>query len=105
MKNGLPSSQVNSANLHGLFRLANAKTFILKTTTNGREECSSMNCEYCGKPVKTFEEFILVGKYPTRGQMWKWSEGNSYVAPENYGKIYHKNCFLALLNKEKAKQA
>ena len=64
-----------------------------------------MNCEYCGKPVKTFEEFILVGKYPTRGQMWKWSEGNSYVAPENYGKIYHKNCFLALLNKEKAKQA
>jgi hypothetical protein len=62
-----------------------------------------MNCEYCGKPVKEFEDFILVGKYPTRGQMWKWAEANYYVKPENYGKIYHKNCFIEALNKEKAK--
>ena len=62
-----------------------------------------MNCEYCGKPVKEFEEFILVGKYPTRGQMWKWSEADHYVAPESYGKIYHKNCFITAMKKEEAK--
>jgi hypothetical protein len=78
------------------------KTFILKPTATA-EKVSSMNCEYCGKPVKEYEDFILVGKYPTRGQMWKWSEATYYVAPENYGKIYHKNCFIATLNKEKAK--
>lgn len=53
-------------------------------------------CEVCGKPLRDFEEFVLVGKYPTRGQMWKWSEGDQYAKPENYGKIYHKACFLAL---------
>jgi len=63
-----------------------------------------MRCEYCGKPVKEREDFILVGKYPTRSQMWKWSEANYYVNPENYGKIYHKNCFIAALNKEAVKQ-
>ena len=61
-----------------------------------------MSCEYCGKPVKHFEDFILVGKYPTRGQMWNWSDARDYVKPENYGKIYHKKCFLAALNKETA---
>jgi len=75
----------------------------LKQTINGREVCSGMTCEYCGKPLKEFDAFILVGKYPTRGQMWKWSEADSYVKPENYGKIYHKACFSAMLNKEKAK--
>ena len=60
-----------------------------------------MSCEYCGKPLKPFEEFILIGKYPTRGQMWKWSEASYYVSPENYGKIYHKNCFLTMANKKK----
>jgi hypothetical protein len=84
-----------------IFAELRTKTFILKPTINRREVCSSMNCEYCGKPVKEFDDFILVGKYPTRGQMWKWSEANSYVKPENYGKIYHKNCFIAALNKEK----
>jgi len=59
------------------------KTFILKPITNGREVCSSMNCEYCGKPVKEYENFILVGKYPTRGQMWKWSEASYYVSPHS----------------------
>jgi hypothetical protein len=62
-----------------------------------------MNCEYCGKPVKPYEDFILDGKYPTRGQMWKWSEGSYYVAPENYGKIYHKNCFIRAIKNEKEK--
>jgi hypothetical protein len=79
------------------------KTFILKPTTNSQEVYPSMNCEYCGKPVKEFQEFILVGKYPTRGQMWKWSEASYYVAPESYGKIYHKDCFFEALKKEKAK--
>ena len=79
------------------------KTFILKPTINGREVCSDMTCEYCGKPVKEYTDFILVGKYPTRGQMWKWSDGNSYIKPENYGKIYHKECFLAALKQENAK--
>jgi len=64
----------------------------------------NMNCKYCGKPVKSYEEFILVGKYPTRGQMWKWSEAGYYVAPENYGKIYHKNCFITAIAKEEAKR-
>ncbi|MCW4007266.1 MAG: hypothetical protein NWF09_01045 [Candidatus Bathyarchaeota archaeon] len=62
-----------------------------------------MPCECCGKPVKAYEDFILVGKYPTRGQMWKWSEGSYYVAPESYGKIYHKDCFIEALSKEKLK--
>jgi hypothetical protein len=78
------------------------KTFILNQPTTA-EKALSMNCEYCGKPVKEFEDFILVGKYPTRGQMWKWSEASYYAKPENYGKIYHKNCFLAAVNKENAK--
>jgi hypothetical protein len=86
-----------------IFSELKTKTFILKPITNGREVCSSMNCEYCGKPVKESEDFILVGKYPTRGQMWKWSEASYYVAPESYGKIYHKNCYIASLNKEKTK--
>jgi len=86
-----------------IFPELGTKTFILKPTSNSREVCSSMNCEYCGKPVKEFEDFILVGKYPTRGQMWKWAEANYYVKPENYGKIYHKSCFIAALNKGKAK--
>jgi alpha-L-arabinofuranosidase len=88
--------------MHIILLQIQSKTFILKTSTNGREVCSSMKCAYCGKPVKTFEDFILVGKYPTRGQMWRWSEASSYVAPENYGKIYHKDCFMASLKKEKA---
>jgi len=79
------------------------KTFILKPITNRREVCSSMNCEYCGKPVKEYEDFILVGKYPTRGQMWKWSEASYYVAPESYGKIYHKTCFITSIKKEEMK--
>jgi len=63
-----------------------------------------MTCEYCGKPIKETEEFILVGTYPTRGQMWRWSEASYYVKPENYGKIYHKKCFTASMKEEKAKQ-
>jgi len=62
-----------------------------------------MNCKYCGKPVKPYEDFILIGKYPTRGQMWKWSEASYYVAPESYGKIYHKDCFIKSIKKEEAK--
>jgi hypothetical protein len=85
-----------------IFPELETKTFILKPTSTA-EKVSSMNCEYCGKPIKEFEDFILVGKYPTRGQMWKWSEADHYVKPENYGKIYHKNCFIAALNKENAK--
>jgi len=78
------------------------KTFYPEPTTNSREVCPSMSCEYCGKPVKHFEDFILVGKYPTRGQMWNWSEAKNYAKPENYGKIYHKKCFIAALNEETA---
>jgi hypothetical protein len=89
--------------LHGIFLWVTAKNFYLETNHQRKEVCSCMNCVYCGKPVKTFEEFILVGKYPTRGQMWKWSEGSSYIAPENYGKIYHKDCFIATLKQEKTK--
>jgi hypothetical protein len=61
-----------------------------------------LTCEYCGKPVKEFEEFILVGKYPARGQMWKWSD-NQYTTPENYGEVYHKNCFYEAQRKESVK--
>jgi hypothetical protein len=86
-----------------IFPELGTKTFILKTTTNSREVCSSMDCECCGKPVKAFDDFVLVGKYPARGQMWKWSEASYYVKPENYGKIYHKSCFMAALKKENAK--
>jgi hypothetical protein len=78
------------------------KTFIFKQPPTA-EKVSSMNCEYCGKPVKEYEEFILVGTYPTRGQMWRWSEASYYVKPENYGKIYHKNCFITAMKKEEAK--
>ena len=63
---------------------------------------TGMNCKHCGKPVKEFDDFILVGKYPTRGQMWKWSEAGYYVRPENYGTIYHKKCFVSELNKKNA---
>jgi len=78
------------------------KNFYLKTNTKS-EKASHMNCKYCGKPVKPYEDFILEGKYPTRGQMWKWAEASYYVAPENYGKIYHKNCFITAIKKEEAK--
>jgi hypothetical protein len=61
-----------------------------------------MVCESCRKPVKEFEEFVLVGKYPTRGQMWKWSN-NEYARPENYGKIFHRNCFSEVQKKESLK--
>jgi hypothetical protein len=84
------------------FAELSTKTFILKRTATAMK-VSSMNCEHCGKPVKPYQEFILVGKYPTRGQMWKWSEASYYVAPENYGKIYHKNCFITAIKKEEAK--
>ena len=86
-----------------VFSRFGTKTFILKHAINSSEVCSSMSCEYCGKPIKDHEDFVLVGKYPTRGQMWKWAEANYYVKPESYGKIYHKNCFIEALNKEKAK--
>ncbi|MCX8154159.1 MAG: hypothetical protein N3E52_06980 [Candidatus Bathyarchaeota archaeon] len=62
-----------------------------------------MPCECCGKPVKAYEDFILIGKYPTRGQMWKWSEANQYITPENYGRVYHKDCFVAALKKDEIK--
>jgi len=59
-----------------------------------------MNCEHCNKPIKPYEDFILAGKYPTRGQMWKWSEASYYVPPESYGKVYHKICFIEAMNKK-----
>jgi len=86
-----------------IFFEVKTKLLFGKIVSKSREVCLGMNCEYCGKPVKEFQLFILVGKYPTRGQMWKWSEASYYVAPESYGKIYHKDCFLEALNKEKAK--
>jgi hypothetical protein len=55
-----------------------------------------MSCEYCGKPVKHLEDFILVGKYPTRGQIWNWSKAKNYAKPENYGKYITKNASLQL---------
>lgn len=87
--------------LMAVFSSFGTKTFILKPAINSRR-CSSLSCEYCGKPIKDHEEFVLVGQYPTRGQMWKWSEGSYYVKPENFGKVYHKDCFIASLNKDKA---
>jgi hypothetical protein len=86
-----------------VFSSFGTKTFILKPDIKSRGVCSSMSCEYCGKPIKDHEEFVLVGEYPTRGQMWKWSEASYYVKPESYGKTYHKECFLAMLDKEKPK--
>ena len=87
---------------NGFFSSFGTKTFILKPSINSRR-CSCMSCEYCGKPIKDHEEFVLVGEYPTRGQMWKWSEASYYVKPENFGKVYHKDCYIASLNKEKGK--
>ena len=85
-----------------VFHKSKTKIFIFKLTSI----CigvRNMSCEYCGKSLKPFENFILVGKYPTRGQMWKWSEAKYYVKPENYGKVYHKECFLTKANEEKGK--
>lgn len=75
------------------------KTFIAILNINSREGTTNMICEYCGKPIKEFDDFILVGKYPTKGQMWKWSEANYYIKPENYGKVYHKRCFAIVFRK------
>ena len=58
-----------------------------------------MSCEYCGKKLKIHDEFILIGKYPTRGEMWKWSEAKNYLTPESYGKIYHKECYEKMQKK------
>lgn len=83
----------------GQIMLNSDKTFIAILNINSREGKINMICEYCGKPIKEFDDFILVGKYPTKGQMWKWSEANYYIKPENYGKVYHKRCFAIVFRK------
>jgi hypothetical protein len=58
-----------------------------------------MSCDYCGKKVAKGEEFVIVGKYPV---LWKtiFSRG---TAPEDFGKLYHKACFVESLKREGVK--
>ncbi len=49
-------------------------------------------CEVCKRKVEDGEEFVIVGTYPTGGQVL--SKNFKYrVPPETYGKLYHKGCY------------
>jgi len=56
-----------------------------------------LSCEYCGKPIGKGEDFVVVGKYPAE---WKalLSRGS---LPEDFGRTYHRACYLKVLKKEK----
>ena len=43
--------------------------------------------------------FVLVGKYPSHGQIWANSTLKGRAPPEAYGTIYHKKCYVETLTK------
>lgn len=62
-------------------------------------------CEICGKTIEENDEFVLVGKYPKAAVKWISTEYSGfpfrhYQAPESYGLIYHKSCFLESAKRE-----
>jgi hypothetical protein len=60
-----------------------------------------MACEYCKKPMKTDDDFIVSGKYPKHTKIFMLTQTHTTVRPETYGKLYHKECFLKTLEKAK----
>ena len=62
-----------------------------------------MVCAFCGKPINKGEEFVLFGRYPSFWNLftiWFW-DMSSYFSPEQFGKAYHKSCFIKMVNKER----
>ena len=60
-------------------------------------------CEFCGKKIQKKDEFVLEGKYPSGLKIWTTSVWN-WTPPEDYGRIYHRKCFIAKL-KQNAKES
>ncbi len=56
----------------------------------------SMSCCACKKRILEAEDFVLVGKYPSNGQIWANSNLKGHAPPEAYGTIYHKECYLKM---------
>jgi len=53
-------------------------------------------CGLCSKEIKKHDDFIVVGKYPS-GWM-KFAQGG-INSPEDFGRIYHKDCFIDAIEK------
>lgn len=65
-----------------------------------------MPCAFCNKFIKKGEEFVLVGKYPSYWNLfiiWFWDQ-TSFFSPEQFGKVYHKSCFMKMLSKERQEE-
>jgi len=61
------------------------------------------DCSYCHKEIKKDDEFVLIGKYPSTSE--KWSSHPPFHAPrapENFGTVYHKSCFVEMIYKGKS---
>ena len=60
-------------------------------------------CEFCRKDIMKGDEFILEGKYPSGLKIWAKSVMN-WAPPEDYGRIYHKKCFIVKYRQEKKEE-
>jgi hypothetical protein len=61
-----------------------------------------MPCAFCKKYIEKGEEFVLFGKYPSYWNLftvWFWNQ-TSLFSPEEFGEIYHKDCFMKMVRKE-----
>jgi hypothetical protein len=62
-----------------------------------------VDCSYCHKEIKKDDEFVIVGKYPSTYEKWRSLPPFSAPGtPENLGTIYHKSCFVEMINKGKS---
>jgi hypothetical protein len=61
------------------------------------------NCELCSKEIKKDDDFIVVGKYPSGWKKWEENRFPSSSmfgsSPEDFGSIYHKDCFIDAIKK------
>ena len=71
---------------------------------------NSPSCQICGKAINENDEFILVGRYPESAIEWIGNRHSGhpvrhFKAPETYGLLHHKSCFLESVRKENAGEA
>jgi len=60
-----------------------------------------MPCAFYGKFINKGEEFVLFGRYPSFWNLftiWFWNQ-SSFFSPEQFGKVYHKSCFMKMVRK------
>jgi len=68
---------------------------------NKNEGFSTVGCDFCGKKMTGGEEFVVVGKYPVFWKsLFRARLTGVGALPEDFGEIYHKDCYLKLLKKK-----